>query len=143
MDLSHLNLKQKQAVVETEGPMMILAGAGSGKTRTLVSRITYLLEEKNVSPYQVLALTFSNKAAGEMRDRVSRDVSSDIGALQITTFHSFCARVLRSEANHIGLSKNFTIYDTSEAKTVVKGILNRHGISQKDVSPFEVLYFIG
>ena len=142
MDLSHLNLKQKQAVVETEGPMMILAGAGSGKTRTLVSRITYLLEEKNVSPYQVLALTFSNKAAGEMRDRVSRDVSADIGALQITTFHSFCARVLRSEANHIGLSKNFTIYDTSEAKTVVKGILNRRGISQKDVSPFEVLYFI-
>ena len=78
MDLSHLNLKQKEAVVETEGPMMILAGAGSGKTRTLVSRITYLLESKNVSPYQVLALTFSNKAAGEMRDRVSRDVSADV-----------------------------------------------------------------
>ncbi len=142
MDLSHLNLKQKQAVVETEGPMMILAGAGSGKTRTLVSRITYLLEEKNISPYQVLALTFSNKAAGEMRDRVSRDVSADVGALQVTTFHSFCARVLRSEANHIGLSKNFTIYDTSESKSVVKGILGRRGISQKDVSPFEILYYI-
>ncbi len=142
MDLSHLNIQQRRAVEETDGPMMVLAGAGSGKTRTLVSRISYLIEEKNFSPYQILALTFSNKAAGEMRDRVSRDVSCDVGALQVTTFHSFCARVLRTEANYIGLSRNFTIYDTGESKSVVKGILSRRGISQKDISPFEVLYYI-
>lgn len=142
MKLDHLNIQQRQAVKEINGPMMILAGAGSGKTRTLVTKIAYLLEVKNISPFQMLALTFSNKAAKEMRDRVSRDVSCDIGALQITTFHSFCARLLRSEAQYLGLSRNFTIYDTSEQKSVVKAILNRRGISTKETSPFEVLYFI-
>lgn len=142
MNLSHLNLQQKNAVEKTDGPMMILAGAGSGKTRTLVTRISYLLEEKNISPFQLLALTFSNKAAKEMRDRISREVSCEVGALQVTTFHSFCARLLRNEAQYLGLSRNFTIYDTSESKAIVKGILGRRGISTKDVSPFEVLYFI-
>ncbi|MDD0854541.1 3'-5' exonuclease [Halobacteriovorax sp. GB3] len=142
MQLDGLNKQQKEAVLNTEGPTMILAGAGSGKTRTLVTRISYMLEELHVSPYQVLALTFSNKAAKEMRDRVSTLVKSDIGALQITTFHAFCARVLRSEANYLGLSKNFTIYDTSESKAVAKAILGRHGISLKEVSPYEVLYYI-
>ncbi|OIQ18565.1 MAG: hypothetical protein BM556_09935 [Bacteriovorax sp. MedPE-SWde] len=142
MNLDHLNLQQKEAVQNTDGPMMILAGAGSGKTRTLVTRITYLLEEKHVSPFQLLALTFSNKAAKEMRDRISRTVSCDAGALQVTTFHSFCARSLRNEAQYLGLSKNFTIYDTSEQKAVVKKILSRRGINIKEVSPFEVMYFI-
>lgn len=142
MNLNHLNLQQKNAVQNVIGPMMILAGAGSGKTRTLVSRIAYLLEDKNVSPFQLLALTFSNKAAKEMRDRIGREVSCDVGALQVTTFHAFCAKVLRSEAQYIGLSKSFTIYDTSESKAIAKNILQRRGISQKDMSPFEVLYFI-
>ncbi|WP_419173272.1 ATP-dependent helicase [Halobacteriovorax sp.] len=142
MKLDHLNIQQRQAVKEIDGPMMILAGAGSGKTRTLVTKIAYLLEEKNISPFQLLALTFSNKAAKEMRDRVGRDVSCDVGALQVTTFHSFCARLLRAEANYLGLSRNFTIYDTAEQKSVVKAILNRRGISQKETSPFEVMYFI-
>ena len=110
MDLSHLNESQKEAVINTEGPVMILAGAGSGKTRTLVSRIQYLLDEKKVSPFRVLALTFSNKAAREMRERVATDNDLDMGAIQITTFHSFCSRVLRNEAQYLGLSRNFTIF---------------------------------
>ncbi len=141
-DINLLNDSQKKAVVNTEGPIMILAGAGSGKTRTLVARISYLLDKKNISPFKILAVTFSNKAAREMRERVAAEVNLDIGALQITTFHSFCAQVLRREANYLGLSRNFTIYDTSESKAVVKAILGRHGISQKEVSPFEVMYFM-
>ncbi|WP_127715108.1 ATP-dependent helicase [Halobacteriovorax sp. HLS] len=142
MNLDGLNEAQREAVLKTEGPVMILAGAGSGKTKTLVTRIAYLLEEIHVSPFQVLALTFSNKAAREMRERISSMVQADIGALQITTFHSFCARILRTEANYLGLSKNFTIYDTSEQKAVVKAILGRHGISTKELSPFEILYYM-
>lgn len=142
IDLQTLNEDQKKAVLNNEGPLMILAGAGSGKTRTLVAKISYLIEKVQVSPYQILGLTFSNKAAKEMRERISMEVKADIGALQITTFHAFCAKVLRSEATHIGLSRNFTIYDKSESKAIVKHILSRHGVSTKEVSPFEVLYFI-
>ncbi len=142
LDIESLNQAQKEAVLHNEGPLMILAGAGSGKTRTLVAKISYLIDKMQISPYQVLGLTFSNKAAKEMRERVALEVSSDIGALQLTTFHAFCARVLRSEASHIGLSRNFTIYDKSESKAIVKHILSRYGVSTKEVSPFEVLYFI-
>lgn len=142
MELGHLNPTQKEAVLETDGPVMILAGAGSGKTRTLVSRIQYLLDDKQVSPYHLLAVTFSNKAAREMRERIAQDSDIDMGALQITTFHSFCARVLRNEANYLGLSRNFTIYDTSESKSIIKTLLGRRGISLKEVSPAQVQYFI-
>ena len=142
MNLDKLNEAQKQAVLETDGPVMVLAGAGSGKTRTLVTRIAYLLEEKRISPFKILALTFSNKAAREMRERVASEVSEDLGALQITTFHAFCARILRSEAQYLGLSKNFTIYDTSESKAIAKSLLSKRGISTKEISPFEILYFI-
>lgn len=140
--LENLNEAQRKAVENTEGPVMVLAGAGSGKTRTLVTRISYLLTERRVSPFRVLALTFSNKAAREMRERVASDVKEDIGALQITTFHSFCARVLRQESQFLGLSKSFTIYDTTESKSVVKSLLARRGISLKELSPFEILYFM-
>lgn len=142
MELGHLNPTQKEAVLETDGPVMILAGAGSGKTRTLVSRIQYLLDDKMVSPYHLLAVTFSNKAAREMRERIAQGSDVDLGALQITTFHSFCARVLRNEANYLGLSRNFTIYDTSESKSVIKAILGKRGISLKEISPAQVQYFI-
>lgn len=142
MNLEHLNDSQKQAVLNTEGPVMILAGAGSGKTRTLVSRIQYLLDEKQVSPYRVLAVTFSNKAAREMRERVCSDNELDLGAIQITTFHSFCARVLRNEAQFLGLSRNFTIYDTSESKSIIKSILGKRGINQKEIHPNEVQYYL-
>jgi DNA helicase-2/ATP-dependent DNA helicase PcrA len=142
MNLNHLNTAQQEAVLHSEGPVMILAGAGSGKTRTLVTRIQYLLEDKQVSPFHVLAVTFSNKAAREMRERVALDSEHDLGALQITTFHSFCARVLRSEAQYLGLSRNFTIYDQSESKSVIKNILSKRGISLKEQSPIEVQYYI-
>ena len=112
INLNSLNEAQRKAVVSTEGPLMVLAGAGSGKTKTLVTRISYLLTEKRVSPYRLLALTFSNKAAREMRERVASEVQEDLGALQITTFHAFCSRLLRQESQYLGLSKNFTIYDT-------------------------------
>lgn len=142
MDLNHLNEAQREAVLETEGPIMVLAGAGSGKTRTLVSRIQYLLDEKGISPFQMLAVTFSNKAAREMRERVAAGSPYDLGALQITTFHAFCSKVLRTEAQYLGLSRNFTIYDSSEQKSVIKAILGKRGISQREIHPSEVQYFI-
>jgi DNA helicase-2/ATP-dependent DNA helicase PcrA len=142
INLDSLNPVQKQAVLNTDGPVMILAGAGSGKTKTLVARITYLLEEKNVSPHQLLALTFSNKAAREMRERIAHEISVDVGALQITTFHAFCAKLLRSEANFLGLSRNFTIYDEGESKAIAKSLLERRGISTKEINPYDILSYI-
>jgi DNA helicase-2/ATP-dependent DNA helicase PcrA len=143
VNISGLNPVQKEAVLQTDGPVMILAGAGSGKTKTLVTRITYLLDEKNLSPHQLLALTFSNKAAREMRERIAHELPHlDIGSLQITTFHAFCARLLRSEANYLGLSRNFTIYDEGESKAIAKSLLERRGISTKEINPFEILSYI-
>lgn len=141
-NLDSLNPVQKQAVLNTDGPVMILAGAGSGKTKTLVTRITYLLEDKNVSPHQLLALTFSNKAAREMRERIAHEVTMDVGSLQITTFHAFCAKLLRSEANFLGLSRNFTIYDDGESKAIAKSLLERRGISTKEINPYDILSYI-
>jgi DNA helicase-2/ATP-dependent DNA helicase PcrA len=138
MNLNFLNESQKQAVLMTDGPVMILAGAGSGKTRTLVARIQYLLEEKQVSPFQVLAVTFSNKAAREMRERLATNTNINVGALNVTTFHAFCAKLLRMEAVYLGLSRNFTIYDDGESHSIIKAILNRRGINQKELSPYTV-----
>ena len=140
--IADLNPQQQLAVTATTGPMMILAGAGSGKTRTLVARISYLLEQQKVSSHQVLAVTFSNKAAREMRERVGSLLKIDTGTLKITTFHAFCAGLLRQEASYLGLSRHFTIYDDGESKAVVNGILKRHGISPKELSPYEILAFI-
>ncbi len=142
INLNGLNEVQRQAVLTTDGPVMILAGAGSGKTKTLVTKISYLLEDKDVSAHQMLALTFSNKAAREMRERIANEVRMDLGALQITTFHAFCAKLLRSEANYLGLSRNFTIYDDGESKAIVKALLERRGISTKEINPFEILNYI-
>lgn len=142
MNLDFLNESQREAVLMTDGPVMILAGAGSGKTRTLVARIQYLLEEKHISPYQILAVTFSNKAAREMRERLASNTQMNIGTLQVTTFHAFCAKVLRMEATYLGLSKNFTIYDDGESQSIIKAILNKRGINQKELSPYTVAAFI-
>ena len=142
MNLDFLNESQKQAVLMTDGPVMILAGAGSGKTRTLVARIQYLLEEKHVSPFQVLAVTFSNKAAREMRERLAVNTQINVGALQVTTFHAFCARVLRMEATYLGLSKNFTIYDDGESQSIVKALLAKRGINHKELSPYTAAAYI-
>ncbi|MCY4523306.1 MAG: UvrD-helicase domain-containing protein, partial [Halobacteriovoraceae bacterium] len=137
-----LNKAQEEAVKLTDGPVMILAGAGSGKTRTLISRIIYLLQEKKVPPYKILALTFSNKAAKEMRERITRRMEEGIESLQISTFHSFCAWVLRQKADYLGLSRSFTIYDTAESKAVIRDILLQYGINLKEQPPFEVLSYI-
>lgn len=142
MNLNFLNESQREAVLQTDGPVMILAGAGSGKTRTLVARIQYLLEEKQVGPYQILAVTFSNKAAREMRERLAANTQINVGALNVTTFHAFCAKVLRMEATYLGLSKNFTIYDDGESQSIIKAILNKRGINQKELSPYTVAAFI-
>jgi DNA helicase-2/ATP-dependent DNA helicase PcrA len=142
MNLDFLNPSQKEAVLVTDGPLMILAGAGSGKTRTLVARIQYLLEDKHVSPFQILAVTFSNKASREMRERLAQNTQMNIGALQVTTFHSFCARVLRMEATYLGLSKNFTIYDDGESQSIIKALMGKHGINQKEISPYTIAAFI-
>lgn len=142
MNLDFLNPSQKEAVLMTDGPVMILAGAGSGKTRTLVARIQYLLEEKRVSPFQVLAVTFSNKAAREMRERLAVSTQVNIGALQVTTFHAFCARLLRMEATYLGLSKNFTIYDDGESQSIIKAIMAKRGMNQKEISPYTIAAFI-
>lgn len=139
--IESLNEGQKQAVLHTAGPLMVLAGAGSGKTRTLVTKINYLLDQ-GLSAHQILAVTFSNKAAKEMRDRVATQTREQLGSLNITTFHAFCAYILRREFVHLGLSRNFTIYDDSESKAVAKNILGSRGISFKEISPFEVLNYI-
>ncbi len=142
MNLDFLNPSQKEAVLVTDGPVMILAGAGSGKTRTLVARIQYLMEDKHISPFQILAVTFSNKASREMRDRLAHNTQMNIGALQVTTFHSFCARLLRMEATYLGLSKNFTIYDDGESQSIIKALMGKHGINQKEISPYTIAAFI-
>tara|TARA_R110000868_G_scaffold142387_3_gene359719 strand:- start:9519 stop:11756 length:2238 start_codon:yes stop_codon:yes gene_type:complete len=140
--LEGLNSQQKAAVESIDGPVMVLAGAGSGKTKTLVTRIAYLMDDMQVSPFRILALTFSNKAAREMRERISQMTGLDIGALQVTTFHAFCARVLRQEADFIGLSRSFTIYDGTESKALMKQVLGRRGIGPKELNPKDVLYYI-
>jgi DNA helicase II / ATP-dependent DNA helicase PcrA len=137
-----LNHAQREAVLACDGPVMILAGAGSGKTRTLISRIQWILENKNVSPYKILALTFSNKAAREMRERLAQVSDYDIGTFQVTTFHAFCSRVLRSESTYLGLSKHFTIFDDGESLAVCKAVLTRRGINLKDLSPHTLSYFV-
>lgn len=137
-----LNPRQNEVVKMVDGPVMVLAGAGSGKTRTLVSRIVHLLTERNISSHQILAVTFSNKAAKEMRERVAHELSMEEGSINITTFHAFCAKVLRMESSYLGLSRNFTIYDEGEVKSIAKSILGTHGISQKEMSPFTITNYV-
>ena len=126
-----LNEEQKKAVFTTEGPVLILAGAGSGKTRALTHRIAYLIEEKAVNPWNILAITFTNKAASEMRERVDRLVSFGTDQIWVSTFHSACVRILRRYIDHIGYDTRFTIYDTDDQKSVVKAICKRLNIDSK------------
>lgn len=117
-----LNDKQKEAVFHTEGPLLILAGAGSGKTRVLTHRIACLMEEKQVKPWNILAITFTNKAAGEMRERVDKLVGDAAGKVWVSTFHSACVRILRREIGWIGFDTNFAIYDTEDQKSLMKNV---------------------
>lgn len=137
--LESLNEPQRAAVMNSEGPTMIIAGAGSGKTRVLTFRIAYLIQHKGVDPFHILALTFTNKAAKEMRDRIERVVGTDARNLWMGTFHSVFARILRAEAGKLGYQNNFTIYDTDDSKSLIKSILKELGLDEKIYKPGMVL----
>lgn len=126
-----LNEPQKEAVFKTEGPLLILAGAGSGKTRVLTHRTAYLIEEKGVNPWNILAITFTNKAAGEMRERISAMVGHGSESIWVSTFHSACVRILRRYIDRIGFDTNFTIYDADDQKSLMKDICKRLQIDTK------------
>src|SRR5678809_773364 len=133
--LSQLNEQQQEAVLQTEGPLLILAGAGSGKTRVIAHRIAYMVSEGLADPDRILAVTFTNKAAGEMRSRVESLLRVDCRQMWISTFHALCARLLRREAPHIGLSRDFVIYDSTDQLTVVKQALKQIGADESAVQP--------
>ena len=126
-----LNEQQREAVYCTDGPLLILAGAGSGKTRVLTHRIAYLIEEKGVNPWNILAITFTNKAAGEMRERVDNLVGFGSESIWVSTFHSTCVRILRRHIDRLGYDTNFTIYDTDDQKTLMKDVCKQVQIDTK------------
>jgi DNA helicase II / ATP-dependent DNA helicase PcrA len=134
-----LNPEQKSAVKATDGPLLIMAGAGSGKTRVLTHRIAYLMVEKQVNPYNILAITFTNKAAREMRDRISKMMGGVAEQIWISTFHSMCVRILRRDIDRIGFNRNFTILDTTDQQSVIKGILKDKNIDPKKFDPRAIL----
>ena len=137
--LAGLNEKQQEAVKHTEGPLLIMAGAGSGKTRVLTHRIAYLLEEKGVPPRNILAITFTNKAAREMRDRVIDLVGKDAENMWVSTFHSMCVRILRRDIDRIGYDRNFTILDSADQVSVVKQVLKNLNLDPKQYDPRAML----
>src|SRR5580765_2837394 len=133
--LDSLNPEQREAVLHLNGPLLILAGAGSGKTRVITSRIAFLVGDGHARPHEILAVTFTNKAAEEMRARVQSLVGADCSKMWISTFHALCARLLRREAPAIGLSPDFVIYDSSDQMTVVKEAMKELHIDDTFVQP--------
>lgn len=139
--LDNLNPQQREAALYTEGPLLILAGAGSGKTSTMTHRIAYLIEEKGVNPYHILAVTFTNKAAQEMRDRVESLIGSGVN-MWILTFHSACLRVLRKHAQLLGYKKDFVVYDPTDQKAAMKNIVKEMNLDDKRYTPAYFLSII-
>ncbi|MGE6858518.1 DNA helicase PcrA [Bacillus sp. FSL K6-2841] len=137
--LEGLNDAQKEAVKATDGPLLLMAGAGSGKTRVLTHRIAYLMAEKHVAPWNILAITFTNKAAREMRERVQAILGPGAGDIWISTFHSMCVRILRRDIDRIGVNRNFSILDTSDQLSVIKNILKERNIDPKKFDPRSIL----
>ena len=125
-----LNDKQQKAVTTTQGAVLVLAGAGSGKTKVLTQRVAYLINEKNIAPWQILAITFTNKAAQEMKDRISEIIAADMRDMWISTFHAMCMRMLRKYADRIGYTSNFLIYDTDDSLRIIKKILENLGLKE-------------
>jgi DNA helicase-2/ATP-dependent DNA helicase PcrA len=136
--LSHLNPPQREAAVHTEGPLLIFAGAGSGKTRVLTHRIAYLIAEKKVSPAHILSVTFTNRAANEMKDRVERLVGSATERMWIGTFHAICARVLRMHGERVGIDRNFVIFDEDDAARLIRDCLKELNIDPEHYRPASV-----
>lgn len=142
MDLSLMNKEQKQAIVTTEGPLIVMAGAGSGKTRVLTHRIAYLLEEKDIPSRNILAITFTNKAAKEMRERVDKLIKEDTTYMWISTFHAMCVRILRRDIDKIGYERSFSILDTTDQLSVVRDVLKKRNIDAKRYPPRQFLNYI-
>ena len=141
--LKKLNKPQKEAVLHLDGPLLIVAGAGSGKTKVLTSRIAHIIKEKKAFPNQILAVTFTNKAANEMRNRVSANLSKEaIGLSWLGTFHSISAKFLRKHAKAIGLNSNFSIIDQNDQIRLVKNICKAENIDVKKISPNFILAVI-
>ncbi len=137
--LNGLNPEQQNAVKATDGPLLLMAGAGSGKTRVLTHRIAYLIVEKRVNPYNILAITFTNKAAREMRERIGKMMGGAAEEIWISTFHSMCVRILRRDIDRMGFNRNFTILDTGDQQSVVKGILKDKNLDPKKYDPRAIL----
>lgn len=140
--LNKMNDEQKKAILATDGPVIVLAGAGSGKTRVLVHKVLYLIQEKNVAPHNILMVTFTNKAAGEMKERIMQALSAaglQFSPPTVGTFHSLCARILRIEGEAINISRNYLIYDTSDQLQTVKDAMNLLSLSVKDAKPRSLL----
>lgn len=131
IDIDSLNPAQKEAVLCTEGPLLVLAGAGSGKTRVLTHRIAHLVEDLGVAPWQIMAITFTNKAAAEMRERLGDLIGSNARGMWVSTFHSMCVRILRADCERIGFSQGFTIYDDDDSKRLMKQILEELNVDPK------------
>ena len=140
--LKDLNNKQYEAVVNTEGPNLVIAGAGSGKTKVLTYKIAYLMGEKNISPWNILAITFTNKAANEMKERVAALVGDIAKDMWIGTFHSICVRILRRYIDRIGFDHSFVIFDTSDQRTLLKECLKDLNIDDKILNDRAVQYEI-
>ncbi len=140
--LNGLNNKQYQAVVNTEGPCLVIAGAGSGKTKVLTHKIAYLIAEKNVKPWEILAITFTNKAANEMKERVENLVGDSAKDIWMGTFHSICVRILRRTIDRLGFDTSFVIFDTSDQKTMIKQILKSQNLDDKIFTDKSILYEI-
>jgi DNA helicase-2/ATP-dependent DNA helicase PcrA len=137
-EFSNMNDMQHKAIFCTEGPLLILAGAGSGKTTVLVNRIAYLIKYKGVAPYNILAITFTNKAANELKDRLGSRLSDDASDIWAGTFHSICVRMLRRFSGSVGYESNFTIYDTDDTKRLIKECIKLSGINDSRISPKDV-----
>ena len=137
-----LNSQQKKAVLQTDGPVLILAGAGSGKTRVLTHRVAYLIDECGVNPWNIMAITFTNKAAGEMRERVDKIVGFGAESIWVSTFHSSCTRILRRYADKIGYSNNFTIYDTDDSKALMKDVCKRFQLETQQLKLRNIMSII-
>ena len=129
--LEELNPKQKEAVINTEGPCLVIAGAGSGKTKVLTYKIAYLIQEKKIKPWNILAITFTNKAANEMKERAQSLIGDNINDLWLGTFHAICVRILRKFIDRLGFDTSFVIFDTTDQKTVVKNCLKELNIDTK------------
>ncbi|MBO0525722.1 DNA helicase PcrA [Clostridium botulinum] len=140
MDLKNkLNKEQYEAATTIDGPLLILAGAGSGKTRVLTHRIAHMIENLNIYPSKILAITFTNKAAGEMKERIKALVGDVVEGMWVSTFHSSCVRILRREIDKLGYDKNFTIYDTYDQKTLVKQCMEELNINDKEITDREII----